>query len=182
MPAVIWLGTQEYSRVWRYGGGEGQFRKLEIFGALGDSQLTALYDTLSVYRMGAQDKPSWRPLWYCDNFTNWAIEMLCLPNLPSLARHNLEERENWCGVHWCPYPYVALVVEHRPHLLLPTNVAVIQKEDLAPCHHNWRVMHPRWGAYLHTEGPWVAGLEEEEEEEDMEEDDWVERDTRNDGE
>ena len=182
MPAAIWLGTQEYSGVWRYGGGEGQFHKLEIFGALGDSQLTALYNTLLVYRTGAQDEPSWRLLWYCDNFTNWAIKMLHLPNLLSLARHNPEERENWCGVCWCLYPYVALVVEHHLHLLLLLNVVVIQKEDLAPCHHNWRVMCLRWGAYLHVEGLQVAGLEEEEEEEDMEEDNWVERDAKNDGE
>ena len=168
MPAAIWLGTREYAGILRYGGGEGRFRELEVFGALGDSRSTALYDALSVYRTAAHDQPVWRPLWYRDNFTNWATEILRLPCLPSLARHNLEERENWCGLHWCPYPYVHRVVEHRPYLLLPKHVSVVQPEDPTPNIRNWRIMNLRWGTYLHAEGPKVAESEEEDEEEEEE--------------
>ena len=169
MPAVLWLGTRDYTGVWRHGGGEGRFRKLEIFGALGNSRTSVLYNVLLVYGTAVQNEPVWRPMWYRDNFNDWAAEILRLPHLPSLARHNLDERGHWCGVLWCPYPYVTKIMDPQHNLLVPENVTVLQNEDPSPRDHNWRILNPRWGAYLYLEGPQGAKPKAKDKEEDEEE-------------
>ena len=142
-PAALWLGTREYAGIWRHGSGEGRFRDLEIFGALGDGRTTALFDALAVYGTRVDYEPTWRLLWYRDNFVDWAAEILRRPNLPILARHNPDDRVNWCGLQSCPYPYASRVAAPNPALTLSKNVVVIEAEDPAPRLFNLRLMNPR---------------------------------------
>ena len=150
IPVVLWLGTREYAGIWRHGGGEGRFRDLEIFGALGDSCNTALFKALAVYGTRVDYEPTWRPMWYRDNFVDWAAEILRCSNLLILTRHNPENRVNWCSLLSCPYPYASRVAPPNPALTLLRHVLVIEEEDPSPRLSNLRLMNPRWGVYLHT--------------------------------
>lgn len=60
---AIWLGTQEFAGIWQFGGGGEYFRDMEVFGAIGDSKSSALYDALAVYNVSGENSPSWRPFW-----------------------------------------------------------------------------------------------------------------------
>ena len=48
MPIALWLGTREYSRIWRHGSAE-TFKVQEVMGTLVDGCMSALSDALSVY-------------------------------------------------------------------------------------------------------------------------------------
>ena len=75
---AIWLGTRGFAGIWRFGGGGEHFRDVEVFGAIGNSKSTALFDALTVYNVTGQNLPLWRPYWYRDRFNAWAKEILCL--------------------------------------------------------------------------------------------------------
>lgn len=66
IPAAIWLGAQEYSESWRWGG-DGWFRGLDISGGWATAILPGLMDR-------SQYQPAWRPLWYKDNFVDCAVD------------------------------------------------------------------------------------------------------------
>ena len=66
MPLALWLGVREYGGIWNHGGGEERFEARERLGAIGDSRLSALSNTLSVYGAGATEWGALRPAWYRD--------------------------------------------------------------------------------------------------------------------
>ena len=150
IPVAMWLGTREYVGIWRHGGGEGRFCNLEIFRALGDGHNTALFEVLAVYGTRVDCELTWHLMWYCDNFVDWATEILHHSNLLICTRHNLEDKVNWCGSLSCPYPYALKIVPPNPALTLPKHILVIEAEDPVPWLSNLRLMNPCWGAYLHV--------------------------------
>jgi len=70
-----------------------------------------------------------------------------------LARHNPEERVHWCGIHFCPYPYISTIAPPDPALKVPKHVSVLKKEEPEPSLHGWRLLNPRWGAYVRMGPP-----------------------------
>ena len=161
-PLALWLGIREYGGIWRHGGGEGRFEDNERLGAIGDGRLSALSDTFSVYGGGTTVWGAMRPVWYRDQFVEWADEISRLWVLPVLDRHNPILQRNWCGLIGCPYPYVT------ERILAPTHgspgVQVIAENPL-PTHVYDRLLYPRWGAHLRDSEEGTLGVEEEENDE-----------------
>ena len=120
---------------------------------MGDGLNTALFEVLAVYGTRVDYELTWSPMWYRDNFVDWAAEILHRSNLPILTRHNPENRVNWCGLLSCPYLYALRVAPPNPALTLLKHVLVIEEEDPSPRLSNLRLMNPRWGAYLHVKIP-----------------------------
>ena len=106
MPPALWLGVREYGGILHHGGGKERFEARERLGAIGESHLSALSNTLSVYGAGAMDWGVLRPAWYRGQFLEWAEEIARLWVLLVLDRHNPIRRRDWCGLVGCPYPYV----------------------------------------------------------------------------
>jgi hypothetical protein len=170
VPVALWLGMREFGGIWHFGRTAAEYKDHETHGVLGDHKGVAIFDNLSIYGLGAATGPVWRPLWYRSNFVDWAKEILLMPNLPNIARHSPNERENWCGVLRCPYPYVSEYHPPSPGFLLPKTVVIVKKESPSPLPFNGRVFLPRWGAHLRNdEGSKCSCKEREEEEEDV---DW----------
>lgn len=148
VPAALWVSMRDYDGVWERGRFPGDYDKFEHFGFLGDQKTAAIFDALQIYGVGTSPGPTWRPIWYRNQFVDWARSTLLLASAPDIWKHSPKDRVNWCGMTGCQYPYVSEPEPPVPGLILPKNVTLLRKEDLRPMPFSDEFLIPQWGAHL----------------------------------
>ena len=146
VPSALWLSMREYGGVWDRGRYPGDFGRFESLGFLGDMKGMAVFDALQTHGVGTSLGLVWRPSWYRNNFMEWARDVMNLPRLPDLFKHNALQDKGFCDIAECPYPYVTLTA--RPVPESPWRALRLKREDRTPMQFSERFLAPKWGVHL----------------------------------
>lgn len=133
MPNALWLGMREFGGIWGPGVTENLYNPNERYHFLRKYKNEALLDVLTIRGTATTTGPEWKPIWYRDEFVDWAQEIARMSTLPNVSLHSAKRRENWCGLEKCPYPYVMEYFPPSPgRLTLPKGSLVGRKEEPTP--------------------------------------------------
>lgn len=146
VPTALWLSMREYGGVWDRGRYPGDYERFENLGFLGDMKGMAVFDALQNYGVGTSLGPVWRPSWYRNNFVEWARDIMNLPELPNVFRHDPKQDRGWCDIATCPYPYVTVTA--RPVAESPWRACRLKREDRTPLQFSEQFLGPKWGVHL----------------------------------
>jgi len=131
MPTTLWMGMQEFGGTWHEVIKDNGVNPKGRFQFLCNYKNKVILDVLTCWGSRSSLSQTWKPNWYRSKFVEWAQDVLRLPSLPNLARHDPAMWAEWCGVPNCPYPYMTESYP-PPEFLHMGNMMFCQREELTP--------------------------------------------------